>query len=133
MLPMEQTVAQREYAMSHAALKLVALDSVNQDSLKFERRQTHRRVISGKVTSLQQSADPDLQCNRICSLQLLDISDAGLGAIVEEPIEPGSPISIFFPPHGPEQGFDRYGQVVRCVKRDQGHQIGIRFTTKSAA
>jgi len=119
--------------MSHAALKLVALDSPNQDTLKFERRQTHRRVISGKVTSLQQSANPGEQSNRICSLQLLDISDAGLGAIIDQPIEPGSPISIFFPPHGPELGFDRHGQVVRCVKREHGHQIGVRFTIKSAA
>lgn len=119
--------------MSHAALRLVAQDSTHQDTLKFERRQTHRRVISGRVTSLQQSANPSLQHNKICSLQLLDISDAGLGAIVDNPIEPGSPISIFFPPHGPEQGFDRHGQVVRCVKREHGHQIGVRFTIKSAA
>ena len=118
--------------MSQAALRLVS-EPTDSDVLPFERRQRRRHVISGHVTSLQQSADPALHSNRISSLQLLDISETGLGAIVPDPIEPGSPIVIFFPPHGPEGGFDRYGHVVRCSNTEQGHEIGIRFITKSAA
>ena len=118
--------------MSQAALRLVSNESANGDALPFERRQTRRHVMSGRVTSLQKTGTSSYN-NRIGSLQLLDISEAGLGAIVPEPIEPGSSIVIFFPPHGPEGGFDRSGLVVRCKQTPHGHEIGIRFVSKSAA
>lgn len=120
--------------MSHAALKLVESEQPDDgDSLRFERRLYRRRVIGGRVTSLQTSADPSTPSNRISSLQLLDISESGLGAIVQDSIELGSPIVVYFPPHGPEMGFDRYGFVVRCVENEHGYNIGIRLSTRSAA
>ncbi len=120
--------------MSQATLRLVAAEQPTQrDVLRFERRACLRRVIGGRVTSVQKPADPKTENNRICSLQLLDISDVGLGAISEEAIEPGSSIVVFFPPHGPEMGFDRYGYVVRCDRGEHGHLIGVRFSTRSAA
>ncbi len=117
-----------------ASLKLVTPQAVEQDDvLRFERRGCTRHPISGQVTSLQQPADPQDHQARICSLQLLNISDTGLGAICPEPVDPGTRISVFFPPHAAEGGFDLFGTVVRCVHREAGHEIGIRFSQKHAA
>jgi len=42
-----------------------------------------------------------------------------------QPIAVGSRITVFFPPHGPEPGFDLIGEVVRCVSVDNHHTIGV--------
>jgi len=119
--------------MSQAALKLVVPDPSEQDSLLFERRASRRRVASGSVTSIQKTPDPLVFNNRISSVQLLDISHTGLGGVVEKSVEPGTSITVFFPPHGPEPGFDRHGYISRCTKSPNGYIIGVHFYTKSAA
>ena len=53
--------------------------------------------------------------------------------MVTESIPLNTPIAIFFPPHGAERGFDRYGHVVRCIAKDWGHEVGIRFDALAAA
>ena len=133
MLTLRESRRTRESIMPHAALKLVATDPVDRDVLRFERRQVQRRPIGGRVTSLQKSTDDSLTRNRIGSLQLLDISDTGMGATVDESIRPGTTIVVFFSSHGVEPGFDRFGHVVRCTKCDKGYRIGIRLSNKSAA
>ena len=119
--------------MPHAALRLVASEATDGDVLPFERRVHRRRNISGHVTSLQQPTDQTAFGNRISSLQLLDISDSGLGGVLQEAVEPGTPIVVFFPPHGAEIGFDRHGHVVRCTPSEHGFRIGIRLVIRSAA
>ena len=133
MLTLEGKEKNRELIMSQAALKLVSLESADRDSLRFERRDAHRRLLSGRVTSVQRSVEQDASTNRICSIQLLDISDTGLGGVVQQPVQKGASIAVFFPPHGTDFGWDRYGHVVRCDGCEHGYQIGIRFVTKSAA
>ncbi len=119
--------------MSQAALKLVRPEPNDPDVLRFERRDSNRRVMAGKVTSLQSGSDPTDHANRIGTIQLLNISNTGLGGFVQEPVEPGTQIVVYFTPHGPEQGFNRYGHVVRCKPAKQGHQIGVQFVSKTAA
>ena len=117
-------------------LKLVDPDGEEfSDVLPMERRTDSRFVISGRVTAVRASRPQGERLNKICSLQLLNMSDTGVGAISQEPIEPGSSISIFFPPHGPEQGFDTCGEVVRCTARpgEQGYDIGVRMYARAAA
>ncbi|NJO85244.1 MAG: PilZ domain-containing protein [Blastochloris sp.] len=117
--------------MSDTQLKLT--DSpASVDVLPFERRREPRRRAAGQVTALR-TASTRGQNNRICSLRLTDMSDSGLGAVVAEPVEIGSTIAVFFPPHGPERGFDLYGQVVRCQNTAEGHELGIRFDARAAA
>ena len=103
------------------------------DAYHLERRTTLRHGIAGRVTAIQTHDDADGQLSRICSLQLLNISDSGLGALSEEPVEPGSSLAVFFPPHGPERGFDLVGTVVRCIPRAHGHEIGVRLVNRAAA
>ena len=105
----------------------------SQDTLKFDRRNARRYSVSGRVTGLRSDLAPDGTRNRICPLQLLNMSDTGLGALSQESFEIGAPIAVLFPPHGAEKGFDRYGHVVRCKARTWGHEIGVRFDAKPAA
>jgi hypothetical protein len=117
---------------SSAALRLQRPEP-DSDAYRLERRTTFRHSIAGRVTAVQSHEQSDGQLSRICSLQLLNISDSGLGALSEESIEPGSCLAVFFPPHGPERGIDLVGQVVRCVARENGHEIGIRLEARAAA
>lgn len=113
-------------------LKLVKPDPRESDSIAFDRRSSVRRVISGRVTAWQASSQRQPHDNKICSLQLVNISDTGLGAITQEPVDPTTSITVFFPPHGPEHGLDKYGRVVRCEERDGRHDIGIQFVNLTA-
>ena len=120
--------------MSSASLKLV--DPNPLDDIESERRRTSRYVIAGRVTAVQQPPDTEEHRNRICSLELMNMSDSGMGVISSEPIAVDSSITVFFPPHGPERGFDLYGRVVRClpcVEDRQGHMVGIRLEKRQAA
>lgn len=112
-----------------SALAYVAEPTV-QDVLPFERRAEHRRPASGRVTAVTRGEGV---ANRICSLELVDMSDGGLGATCPDPIEIGSPIAVYFAPHGPERGMDLFGKVVRCHRRADGHAVGIRFAARAAA
>lgn len=118
--------------MSNATLKLTDRNAEPSDVLPFERRRERRRTTRGQVTALR-TATTRGDTNRICSLRLVDMSDSGLGAVVSEPLDIGSTIAVFFPPHGPERGFDLYGQVVRCQPCSEGHELGIRFDARAAA
>lgn len=105
------------------------------DSLRFERRRADRHAVAGRVTSLQYFGKPGPQQHRkIASLQLVNISDTGVCVLSQEPLEVDAAMTIFFPPHGPDRGFDAIGHVVRCVKRDDNHhELGIRFDYLPAA
>ena len=118
---------------AHASLKLVDPESTDPDVLRFERRRCPRHSTSGQVTAVQEAADPTTHTARICSLQLLNISDTGLGALTDDEIPCGTLIRVYFPSHGAEGGFELFGSVVRSVRRETGHEIGVRLGTKQAA
>lgn len=108
------------------ALRLSDSQAVISDSLYFERRRHPRRRTRGQVTAVVREPNhaPDDPAKMI-TLELMDLSDSGLGATATEPIATGSRVTVFFPPHGPEPGFDLTGEVVRCRSNDNRHTIGI--------
>ncbi len=103
------------------------------DSYLFERRHSLRRATSGQVTVLLRKTDDHGTHYRIASLNLLDMSDGGMGGLCNDELSPDSSVAVLFPPHGPERGFDVSGRVVRCQRRAVGHEIGIRFDERRAA
>lgn len=123
----EITGLARSIAMDASAdLKLVRDEDTTGDTIPFDRRHADRRSISGRVTALRSTADNPESRNRICPLELLNISQTGIGAISQEPIEDGVSIVVFIPPHGNEQGQDLYGKVIRSHERDEyGYEVGI--------
>ncbi len=118
---------------SHVQTPLRFVDHSNQDSLTFERRGHPRHVIRGHVTALRNEPQDGDEQRRICALELLNMSDGGLGALAQEPVALDATITVFFPPHGPERGMDMTGKVVRCTQREHGYDVGIRLTLRNAA
>ncbi|QDU33793.1 hypothetical protein KS4_18510 [Poriferisphaera corsica] len=108
-------------------LKLIDDSAIEPDSYLFDRRRCMRRRASGHVTAVSTPDDHFESPKRIRPLQLVDSSETGIGAFSHEPIELGSRIVMFFPPHGNEKGFDMVGSVVRCIKNDKGYRIGIQL------
>lgn len=117
--------------MSQASLKLV--EPIDTRALAFERRDASRYVIAGRFTAVRSTDGAGHGGKRICALELMNISDGGLGAVSQDPMEVDARITVFFPPHGPERGFEMSGRVVRCCQHDHGHEVGIRFDEKHAA
>lgn len=113
------------------ALRMTDPATIEAERMRLDRRQSARRNVTGRVTALASEADHDSAetRKRLCSLQLKDMSDTGIGAHSADPIPAGTDITVFFPPHGPERGFDLVGTVVRCESREWGYDIGIALTT----
>jgi hypothetical protein len=118
------------------ALRLIDHAAENPDSLYFERRTSPRRPISGAVSAIVREAEEGIEngAGRMLALKLRDISEGGIGATAQQPVAVGSRITLFFPPHGTEPGFDRVGTVIRCLSIDDRHDLGIAFeqSTKRA-
>ncbi len=115
-------------------LKLIRDERHEEDPIPLERRIAHRKSVTGRVTALMTMKVGDAEVrNRICSLELRDMSDTGVGAFSSEPLPRGAKLTVFLPPHGPERGFDLYGTVARCDGHDTGYAIGIRLDRQASA
>ena len=118
--------------MSGATLRLTR-DQDERDTLPFERRRAKRHVVGGNVTAIRTDFAEEAHQHRITALQMINMSDTGLGAMCQDEVDLNTPIVVFFPPHGAERGFDAYGHVVRCEPREHGHELGIQFDVRPAA
>lgn len=118
--------------MSHAQPLRLTPDDSEKDSLFFERRRANRRRASGRVTAVYQQPGDTEGPQRLITLQLNDLSDTGVGATAQEPVAIGSRVTLFFPPHGNEPGFDLTGTVVRCQSTDDRHRLGIALSEAGA-
>ena len=107
------------------ALKLSDSSVIISDSLYFERRRHPRRRVSGQVSAVVREPGVEDGPAKMIALNLVDQSASGLGVVSIEPIAVGSRITVFFPPHGAEPGFDLIGQVVRCRSNNNRHTLGI--------
>ena len=99
----------------------------------MERRKSVRHTLAGRVTALTCTSQGHNPSRRICALHLTNMSQTGLGATVQDEIEVGARVTVFFPPHGAEHGFDFFGIVVRCQRHESGQEIGIEFQSRMAA
>ncbi|GEM_PF-925453 len=115
-------------------LKLIRDERHEEDPIPLERRITHRKSVSGRVTALMtMKVSGEEVRNRICSLELRDMSDTGVGAFSSEPLPRDAKLTIFLPPHGPERGFDLYGTVARCEAQEEGFTLGIHLDRQASA
>jgi len=114
------------------ALKLSDASTVISDTLYFERRKHPRHRARGQVTAVVREPGGEDGPAKMLTLELVDQSVGGLGVNASEPIAVGSRITVFFPPHGPEPGFDLIGQVVRCRSNSNRHTIGILLSEPNA-
>ena len=114
------------------ALRLNDSSAVISDTLYFERRRHPRRRTRGQVTAVIRESGSEDAPAQLVTLDLLDLSDSGIGATADKPLPVGNRITVFFPPHGPEPGFDLAGEIVRCQSNDDRHLIGIALEEADA-
>ena len=117
-------------------LKLVKPPCDAGDVLFMERRSCDRAPMIGRATAIiTDLSDPKAPTKKICSVQLANISESGLGVIVDEPVDTGNHIhmTVYIQPHGPEAGRDLTGTVARCDKHSLGYEVGIRVPSRILA
>jgi PilZ domain len=117
-------------------LKLVKPPCDPGDVLFMERRGCDRAPMIGEATAIiTDHTDAKEPTKKICTVQLANISESGLGVIVDEPVETGKHISmtVYIQPHGPEGGRDFSGTVARCSKHTLGYEVGIRVPSRILA
>lgn len=117
---------------SNPTLKLVH-DEQPTDVIPLERRCALRRSAGGQVTVVQQTSGDDDGPGRIGSIQLVDMSDTGIGGVSSAPLAEGAFVQLYFPPHGGEPGFEACGQVARCRTRLGAHHVGIELSRRVQA
>lgn len=109
----------------------------------FDRRRAERHEITCAVTAMRREHDADAYQHPACHLELCNMSETGVAAISDVPLDPDSPISILFPPHGGDAAIQLTGHVVRCrpwtgdddaTDRPRGgYEIAIAFDPAVAA
>lgn len=117
-------------------LKLVKPPNEPADVLFMERRSRDRAPLIGEATAIiADHTDPKAPTKKICTVQLANISESGLGVIVGEPVETGKHMhmTVFIQPHGPEAGRDMSGCVTRCSEHKLGYEVGIKIPNQSLA
>ena len=119
--------------LQEAELRLVHDDRHQDDPIPLERRTAHRKPVNNRVTALVLIPSEDSTRNRICSLFLRDMSDTGIGAVSVDPVPLNSQITMFFPPHGSERGFDLYGKVVWTRRSSDGFELGLALDRQATA
>jgi len=95
-----------------------------------ERRRHPRTPLKMRLTGIR--LDPD-GGEILDSLQMLDISRSGMGAICDRPFYPGQRL-VLCVPLSPERGRrNLYARVVRCRQVEQGFHIGVEFDASSVS
>ena len=108
------------------ALRLTDSSTKISDTLYFERRRDPRRRARGQVTAVIRPTNAQHHAPaKMLVVDLLDISDSGIGLTSQEPVDTGNRVTVFFPPHGAEPGFDLAGEIVRCKTHDNQHTLGV--------
>ncbi len=98
-----------------------------------DRRQTTRHNINAAVTLLRRPDSTDTAGQPMCTVHLSDMSDEGVGAHCDTALPVEEPVTLVFPPHGPERGIDLRGHVVRCIPDGRGgYELGIAFVAQAA-
>ncbi len=95
--------------------------------LRFERRSEDRWPLSGVAEAHRLGGD---RFGEAAVLRLLDCSDECLGATCDEPLEPGTAVSVAF--RAPGQPV-RPGVVVRCLPCGAGYRVAVRWERRLAA
>jgi hypothetical protein len=94
----------------------------------FPRREMHARIEGLRLDhTLAALRQPNV------SLKLRDLSEGGLCAESQTPLERGERLSVFFPPQGANRGWDAYGRVLRCEPIGFGYRVAMQFDLLPAA
>jgi hypothetical protein len=121
-------VAQLEMPSRAGGQKFRTIDPIGYERRIFERKDVQMRVEARRL-------DHSLQALRRqqVSFSLRDLSLGGCSATTDIPMEYGEKVTLFFPPTGPNRGWDAYGRVVRCDPSSLGYRVAVEFDPLPAA
>ncbi|MCC5831020.1 MAG: PilZ domain-containing protein [Phycisphaeraceae bacterium] len=124
-----------EVIMSENASRLRLVDLTgHRDSYPLERRGAHRRRLSGTVTAIVITREGgSTTLGQIAPIQLMDISESGIGGISAGHLPEDAVVRLHFPPMNHEPGFEAIGRIARCRQTANGWSIGVAFIKQSVA
>ena len=97
------------------------------EQLRFERRAFDRWPASGVADVYHMGGT---HFGEAVAIKLIDYSNEGLGGCTQQPIDPGSTVSIGYrAPGTPAQ----QGVVTRCLPVGDGYCVAIQFQLRQAA
>ena len=99
----------------------------NHAAPEVERRQSDRWNTQGVATAFCVAGE---RFGEMYELHMLDISAEGMGATCDEPVPPGSLLSIGFEAPG---YLAKRGEVLNCKPCGHGYRVAIRFSSLAAA
>ena len=98
-----------------------------------ERRVFPRKEIHARIDGMRHDNTIEALRQPQLSLALRDLSLGGLSAISQTPVALGEKLTVFFPPQGPNRGWDAYGRVLRCEPSGFGYRVAVEFDPLPAA
>ena len=98
-----------------------------------ERRIFPRKEIHARVEGMRLDHSVSAHRQPQVSLALRDLSLGGMSAISQIPMTRGERVTVFFPPQGPQRGWDAYGRVLRCEPSGMGYRVAVEFDPLPAA
>ena len=121
-------VALLEMPSRSSGHKFPVVPPMNYERRIFERKEVQMRVQAMRLDhSLQALRQPHV------SMSVRDLSIGGCSALSDTPIEYGERVTLFFPPTGPNRGWDAYGRVLRCDPSHFGFRVAVEFDPMPAA
>ncbi|MCB9846819.1 MAG: PilZ domain-containing protein [Phycisphaeraceae bacterium] len=99
------------------------------ETLRFERRQSHRFETIGQVEAVRMGP-PEALIEPKLELKLIDESITGAGFRSEAPLSPGTMVEVRI---GPASAPWKSGRVVRCVATERGYRVGVEYGRRLAA
>jgi hypothetical protein len=105
----------------------------NAAPLGFERRVFERKEVRMRVEARRHDHSIDARRQPHVSFAMRDLSLGGCSALSDMPLSAGERVSLFFPPTGPNRGWDAYGRVVRCNPSATGYRVAVAFDSLPAA
>ncbi len=103
------------------------------EAKESDRRIFPRKDVQFRVQGRRVDHTVSARQNPFLSLSTRDLSVGGLAAVSTQPLDAGERVSVFFPPEGPNRGWDAYGHIIRCEPTAIGWRVAIEFDLRPAA
>ena len=97
-----------------------------------DRRQAERHAVRLRAEAMRIANTVDAHRHPSLNLAVKDLSETGLAAMADGPLEPGERLALYFPSHLGQHVYDLYGRVVRCEQRGTAYRIALQFDALAA-
>lgn len=111
---------------------LVSTESEASETDGRDRREFPRRDVKLKAEAMRIGNTLSAHRQPTLELAVRDLSEGGLAAMTNLPLEAGERIAMYFPSHMGQHVYDLYGRVIRCEPRGESYRIALQFDALAA-